>query len=160
MLKQILKILESDARISARQMSAMTGLGQAEVTRRVKQAEDSRAILGYKTIINWQKVGEKQVWALIEVKVKPEPEAGFDAIAGRISQFPQVHDAYLTSGSNDLLVVVVDKAESDIADFVSQKLSHIEGVQSTETHFVLRRYKENGIMCEDDEVVKRQPVIL
>ena len=160
MLKDVLKALENDARTTTRQIATMTGAPAAEVTRIIKQAEKDRIILKYKTIINWDRLEDEQVWALIEVKVTPEPEAGFDSIAERISHFPQVRSVYLASGNYDLLLVVVDKSEHEVADFVSQKLSHIEGVQGTVTHFVLKRYKEDGEILEGGEGVKRQPVVL
>jgi DNA-binding Lrp family transcriptional regulator len=160
MLKDILKLLEDDARTTSRQIATMTGAPTAEVTRLIKQAERDRIILKYKTVINWDRVENEQVWALIEVKVTPEPEAGFDSIAERISHFHQVRSVYLASGTYDLLLVVVDKSEHEVADFVSQKLSHIEGVQGTVTHFVLKRYKEDGEVLDGGEGVKRQPVVL
>ncbi len=160
MLKEILKILENDARITARQIATMTGIPQAEVTRLIKQAEADRTILKYKTVINWDKVEGEQVWALIEVKVTPEPEVGFDSIAERIAHLPQVRSVYLASGTYDLHLVVVDKSEREIADFVSQKLSHLEGVQGTVTHFVLKRYKEDGEILDKGAGEKRQPVVL
>jgi len=160
MLKEILKILEDDARTTTRQISTMTGTPGAEVTKLIKQAEKDRIILKYKTVINWDSVEDEQVWALIEVKVTPEPDAGFDSIAERISLFPQVRSTYLASGTYDLLLVVIGKNEHEVADFVSQKLAHIEGVQGTITHFVLKRYKEDGEVLEGGEEVKRQPVIL
>ena len=160
MLKEILKILEDDARTTARQIATMTGASTAEVTKLIKQAEADRIILKYKTVINWDKVEDEQVWALIEVEVKPEPDAGFDAVAERISRFPQVRSTYLASGTYDLLLVVIGKSEHEVADFVSQKLAHVECVQGTDTHFVLKRYKEEGEVLEGGEVVKRQPVIL
>jgi len=160
MLKEILRILEDDARTTARQISTRTGAPSAEVTKLVKQAEANRTILKYKTVIDWDKVEDGQVWALIEVKVTPEPDAGFDLVAERVSRFPQVRSTYLASGTYDLLLVVVEKNEHEVADFVSQKLAHIEGVQGTVTHFVLKRYKEDGEILEVGEEVKRQPVIL
>ena len=160
MLKDILKILEDDARTSASQIATMTGTSRAEVARLVKQAEEARTILKYKTVINWDKIEDEHVWALIEVRVTPEPEAGFDAIAERIALFPQVRSVYLASGNYDLLLVVVDKSEHEVSDFVSQKLSHIEGVQGTVTHFVMKRYKDDGEILEGGEGVKRQPVVL
>ncbi len=160
MLKEILKILENDARTTAKQIATMTGAPAAEVNKVIKQAEKDRTILRYKTIVNWDKIEDEQVWALIEVKVKPEPEAGFDTIAGRLAHFDQVISLYLASGAYDLLLVVSDKTERKIADFVSQNLAHLEGVQSTETHFVLKRYKEDGEILGDGEGVKRQRVVL
>lgn len=161
MLKDILKILENDARTNTNQIATMTGLPAAEVVKLIQQAEKDRIILKYKTVVNWEKVeNDEQVWALIEVRVKPEPEAGFDSVAGRIAQFQQVRSLFLASGTYDLLLVVVGKTEHKVADFVSQNLAHLEGVQGTVTHFVLKRYKDDGEILEGGEGVKRQPVIL
>ena len=160
MLKEILKILENDARTTVKQISSMSDTPTSEVTKLIKQAEEDRIILKYKTVINWDKVENEQVWALIEVKVTPEPEVGFDSVADRVSRFPQVRSAYLASGTYDLLLVVVDKNEHTVADFVSEKLVHIEGVQGTVTHFILKRYKEDGEILGGEEEVKRQQVVL
>jgi DNA-binding Lrp family transcriptional regulator len=161
MLKDILKILENDAHASEKQIATMVGVSAAEVTKAIKQAEKDRVILKYKTVVNWDKLeGDGQVWALIELKVKPEPEAGFDTIAERVARFDQVRSLYLASGTYDLLLVVAGKTEHKIADFVSQNLAHIEGVQGTVTHFVLKRYKDDGEILEGGEGVKRQQVVL
>jgi len=161
MLKDILKILENDARITSRQIATMTGTPVSEVNKIIEKAEKDRIILKYKTVINWDRLEEDgQVWALIEVRVKPEPEVGFDSIAERIARFEQVRSLFLASGTYDLLLVVVGKSEHKVADFVSQNLAHIEGVQGTVTHFVLKRYKDDGEILEGGEGVKRQPVIL
>jgi len=160
MLKEILKILENDARTTTKQISTMTGASSTEVAKLIKQAEKDRTILKYKTVINWEKVGEKQVWALIEVKVTPQRDVGFDSIAERIYRFPQARTVYLVSGTYDLLVLITGKTMHEVADFVSQKLAPIEGVQGTVTHFVLKRYKEDGEILEEEEGVKRQPVVL
>jgi DNA-binding Lrp family transcriptional regulator len=160
MLKDILKILENDARTTTRQIATMTGDSAAEVEKLIKQAEEDRIILKYKTVINWDRVENERVWALIEVRVAPQKDVGFDAIAERIYRFPQTQSVYLISGTYDLYVLVAGKTNHEIADFVSQKLSHIEGVQGTVTQFVLKRYKEDGEVLEGGEEVKRQPVIL
>jgi len=160
MLKDILKILEHDARTTPEQIAAMTGVPQTEVTRLIKQAQEDRTIMKYKTIVNWDRIEDEHVWALIEVKLTPEKDVGFDSMAERIYRFPQAHTVYLVSGSYDLSVLVVGKSNHEIADFVSQKLSHIEGVKETVTQFVLKRYKEDGEIVEGKEEVKRQPVVL
>ncbi len=160
MIKDILRILEDDARTTTKQIADMTGTSNAEVAKLIKQAEKDRTILKYKTVINWDKVEDEQVWALIEVKVTPQKDVGFDAIAEHIYRFPQARTVYLVSGTYDLLVVVVDRTEHRVADFVSQKLAPIDGVQGTVTHFLLKRYKEDGEILEGKEEVKRQPVIL
>jgi len=160
MIKKILKILEDDARTTTKQIATMTSLPSNEVARIIKQAEKDRTILKYKTMINWDKVGNEEVWALIEVKVSPQRDVGFDAIAERVYRFPQARTVYLLSGTYDLLVVVIGKTMHEVADFVSQKLAPIEGVQGTVTHFMLKRYKEDGEILEGKEEIKRQPVIL
>ncbi len=160
MLNEILKVLQDDARATPEQISVMTGAPVDEVTRLIKDAERDRTILKYTTLINWEKVQNEQVWAMIEVKVTPQKDVGFDAIAERIYRFPQTRSVYLISGSYDLFVLIVGKSNREIADFVSQKLSHIDGVHETFTQFVLKRYKEEGEIIDGKEEVKRQPVVL
>ncbi|MFC2072512.1 Lrp/AsnC family transcriptional regulator [Chloroflexota bacterium] len=160
MQKEILKILQNDARTTTKQISAMTGIPNAKVTKHIKQAEKDRIILKYKAIVNWDKVENEQVWALIEVKLIPQKDVGFDSIAERIYRFPQTRTVYLISGTYDLFVLAVGRTNHEIADFVSQKLSHIEGVQETVTQFVLKRYKEDGELVDGKEEIKRQPVTL
>jgi DNA-binding Lrp family transcriptional regulator len=160
MIKEILKILENDARTTTKQISTMTGTPSTEVAKLIKQAEKDQTILKYKTVINWEKAGEEVVRALIEVDVTPQRDVGFDAIAERIYRFPQASSVYLLSGTYDLLVLVTGKTMHEVADFVTQKLALIEGVHGTVTHFMLKRYKEDGEILEGGEEVKRQPVIL
>lgn len=160
MLKDILKILEDDARTTNKQLAAMTGMTGSEVSKLIKQAEQDRTILKYKTIINWDKVEDEHVLALIEVKITPQKDVGFDSIAERIYRFPQTRSVYLVSGTYDLFVMVIGKSNHEVANFVSQKLSHVEGVQGTVTQFLLKRYKEDGEILEGKEEPRRQPVIL
>ncbi len=161
MLKDILKVLEKEPRATEKQIATMVGVSAAEVTKAIKQAEKDKVILKYKTVVNWDKVeGIEQVWALIEVRVKPEKEVGFDSIAQRIAAFEQVKSLFLASGNFDLMLIVAGKNNREIADFVSQNLSHIEGVQETVTNFVLKRYKEDGEILDGEEGAKRQTVIL
>ena len=160
MIKEILKVLEDNARTTPQQISSMTGLPVEDVSRVISEAEKDRTILKYRTLINWEKVQNEHVWALIEVKVAPQKDVGFDAIAERIYRFPQTQSVYLISGSYDLFVLILGKSNREIADFVSQKLSHIEGVHETFTQFVLKRYKEEGEVIDGKEDVKRQAVVL
>jgi DNA-binding Lrp family transcriptional regulator len=160
MLKNILRILENDARTTPKQISDMTGIPQPDVTKLIKQAWQDRVILKYKAIVNWDKAENEHVFALIEVKLEPQKDVGFDSIAERIFLFPQARSVYLVSGTYDLLVMVVGRNNHEIANFVSQKLSHIDGVKATNTQFVLKRYKEDGEIVEGREEVKRQPVVL
>ena len=160
MLKDILKILEKDARTTVDQIAVMTGTTGKEVSRQIKKAEKDRTILKYKAIINWNKLEDEQVSALIEVKVAPQRDVGFDAIAERIYRFPQARTVYLVSGTYDLLILVTGKTMHEVADFVALKLAPIEGVQSTVTHFLLKRYKEDGEILAEKEEGARQPIVL
>jgi len=160
MMKEILKILENDARTTVEQVATMTGAPAAEVAKLIKQAEGDKTIVKYKTVINWGKVENEQVCALIEVKLAPQRDVGFGAIAERIYHFPQARTVYLVSGTYDLLVMVIGKSLNEVADFVSTKLAPIEGIQGTVTHFMLKRYKEDGEILEGGGEDKRQPVIL
>jgi DNA-binding Lrp family transcriptional regulator len=159
MLKDILKILEKDARTGMQQISTITGIPEAEVTQTIQKAEQDQIILKYKAIINWDKVENEHVFALIEVKVSPQRDVGFDSIAERIYKFPQAHTVYLLSGTFDLLVIVTGKSIQEVASFVSQKLAPIEGVQSTVTHFMLKKYTEDGEVLGSKEEIKRQPFL-
>ena len=157
-MKEVLKILEQDARTPVEKISTMTGMPSSEVERTIKEAEESRIILKYKTIINWAKLEEEGVWALIEVKVIPQRDVGFDSIAERIYRFPEVRSVYLVSGAYDLAVMVVGKSMQEVASFVSGKLAPLDIVQGTITHFLLKRYKEDGEILEGDGEVKRLPL--
>jgi len=159
MLNEILKVLEKDARASYKQIAAITGLPEEKVEKTIKQAEQDNIILRYKTIINWEKVGDEHVFALIEVKISPKRDVGFDAIAERIYRFPQAYTVYLISGTYDLLVIAMGKTIHEVASFVSQKLAPLDGVQGTVTHFMLKKYKEDGEILSGKEEVKRQPLV-
>jgi DNA-binding Lrp family transcriptional regulator len=160
MQKEILKILERDARTSPEQIADMTGQPVEDIRKLIKQAEDDKTIIKYKTVVNWDKLEEEQVWALIEVKITPQRNVGFDAIAERIYLFREARTVYLVSGHYDLAVLVLGKTMHEVANFVSQKLAVIEGVQGTSTHFLLKKYKEDGDSFGDTGNNKRQPVIL
>ncbi len=160
MLKEILKILEDDARTTPKQIATMTGSTEGEVKKIIKQAEEEQTILRYKTLVNWDRVDDEHVSALIEVKITPQRDVGFDSIAERIYRFPQARTVYLVSGTYDLAVIAMCKSMHEIADFVTQKLAPIEGVQGTMTHFLLKKYKEDGEILEGGEENKRQPVVL
>lgn len=157
-MKQIFEILEKDARLTPEQISTMTGISVDEVEKAVSKAEKDRTILKYKTVIDWAKLGEEQVWALVEVKVIPQRDVGFDAIAERIYRFPQARSVYLVSGTYDLAVLVCGKTMQEIAIFVSERLAPLDTVQGTVTHFILKKYKEDGEILEGGEGVKRLPV--
>lgn len=159
-MEEILRILESDARTPPEQIATMTGKSVQEVKEAIRQAEKDRTIVKYKTVVNWAKMGREEVWALIEVRLQPQREFGFDAVAERIYRFPEVRSAYLVSGTYDLAVFVTGKTMQEVAGFVSRKLSTLESVQGTVTHFLLKRYKEDGEILEGDEKPKREPLTL
>ena len=157
-MKDVFKILEEDAHTPHERIATMTGLSVEEVDRIVKEAEENRTIVKYKTLVNWEKLGEQQVWALIEVKIIPERDVGFDAVAERIFRFPETRSVYLVSGGYDLAVVVVARDIYEVSRFVSDKLSTIDAVHGTVTHFLLRRYKEDNEILVDHDDSKRQPL--
>jgi DNA-binding Lrp family transcriptional regulator len=159
-MKEIMEILESDARATPESISTMTGIPLAEVKKAINEAEKNHVIVKYKTMINWQKVGDERIWAVIEVRIQPQRNVGFDAIAERIYRFPEVRSAYLVSGTYDLAVFVVGKTMQEVASFVSQRLAPLEGVQGTTTHFLLKRYKEDGEILDAKEEDKRLPLTM
>ncbi len=159
-MKKILEILEKDARLTPKQISEMTGTPVEDVENIIKTAEKDRIILKYKTIIDWSKLGEEQVWALVEVKVVPQRDVGFDAMAERIYRFPQAHSVFLASGTYDLAILVCGKTMQEIAVFISQKLAPLDTVQSTVTHFILKKYKEDGEILSGGDDNKRLPITL
>jgi DNA-binding Lrp family transcriptional regulator len=160
MNREVLEVLEKDGRATLKQISAMTGLSVGQVRKAIDEAEKERVIVKYKAVVNWKKFEEERVQALIEVKIQPQKDVGFDAIAERIYRFPEAHSVYLVSGAYDLAVLVVARTEHEVANFVSQKLASLDSVQGTVTHFFLKPYKEDGVILEDQEKIRRQPLTL
>ena len=139
---QVLKILAENARCPIDDIAVMSGLSVAEVEKEIKELESAGFIKGYKTVINWEKIDDTTVSALIELKVIPQAELGFEGIAETIMKYKEVETVYLMSGSYDLSVIVKGKTFQEVARFVAKELATMSGVTSTATHFVLRRYKE------------------
>ena len=158
-MNEIFKILEEDARKTPQQIATMTGIPVSKVKETIKQAERDRTILKYKAIVNWDRLGEEQVVALVEVRLVPQRDVGFDAIAERIYRFPEARSVYLMSGTYDLAVLVAGKTMQEVASFVTQKLAPLDGVQGTVTHFLLKRYKEDGEILEVEKRPKRVPIM-
>lgn len=158
-IKKICQALETDARLTPEQISTMMGIPVGEVRRAIKKAEKDGIIAKYKTVINWAKLGEEQVWALIEVKVVPQNDVGFDAIAERIYRFPQAKSVYLASGTYDMAILVAGKTMQEVAVFVSEKLAPMNTVQGTVTHFILKKYKEDGVIFDDKGEPRRLGVM-
>ena len=157
--KKVFEALETDARLSAEHVADMTGVPLSEVKKIIKKAEKDGTIVKYKTVINWAKAGEEKVWALVEVKVVPQKDTGFDVIAERIYRFPQAKSVFLASGTYDLAILIAGKTMQEIAVFVSEKLAPMEAVQGTVTHFILKKYKEDGVILEDDGEPRRLGVV-
>jgi len=154
----LLKLLKSKARFSNAELAEALSLQVDAVNDQISQWEGDGTILGYQAVIDDEKAGEMGVAAFIEVKLTPERGGGFDRLAMRIARFDQVSSCYLTSGGYDLMVVVEGQGLRDVAQFVSEKLSTLDGVLSTATHFRLKAYKENGIIFETEEPEGRLPV--
>ncbi|MGD0857207.1 MAG: Lrp/AsnC family transcriptional regulator, partial [Dehalococcoidia bacterium] len=150
---------EKDARLTPDQVANMTGVPVNEVQKIIKKAEKDGTIVKYKTVVNWAKVGEEKVWAMVEVKVVPQKNVGFGAIAERIYRFPQVKSVYLASGTYDLAIMIAGKTMQEIALFVSEKLAPMDSVQGTVTHFILKKYKEDGVILEDEGEPRRLGVV-
>jgi DNA-binding Lrp family transcriptional regulator len=154
----ILKILEQDARTAPAQIATMTGRDEEDVRRQIAALEEQGIIRRYKTVINWEKAGRDLVYAFIDVKVTPSRGVGFDDVAERIYRFPEVHSVYLVSGEYDLRVVVTGSSMKQVAFFVAEKLATLDRVQSTVTHFVLKRYKEDSDVFEEPSGDRRLAV--
>ncbi|MDD3243165.1 MAG: Lrp/AsnC family transcriptional regulator [Eubacteriales bacterium] len=148
---EIIEILLKDARTPAAEMAVMLGVDEKAVRECVSQLEKEKIIVAYSAVVDWNRVSGDLVQALIEVRVTPQRDRGFDAIAQRIYGFSEVKSVYLMSGGYDLTVLVEGKSMKEVAFFVAEKLSTIEGVLSTATHFVLRKYKDNGLVMDFDE---------
>ena len=157
MREKILAIIEKNSRIDLKDLAALLGESEAAVANEIAEMERENIICGYHTMINWDNTGDEKVIALIEVKVTPQRGMGFDKIAERIYQYSEVTSVYLMSGSFDFTVIIEGKTMREVAQFVSEKLSPMDSVLSTATHFVLKKYKAPGtVMCgkaEDERMM-------
>ena len=160
-MEEILSILDKEQRkISRAEIAQMLGISDEEVEKEISQLEKDNVIVGYKTIVNWDKTDREVVTALIEMKITPQRGEGFDKVAERIYKYPQVKSLYLMSGAYDLAITIEGKSMKEVALFVAEKLAPMDSVLSTATHFVLRKYKEEGIVFNDDEKDTRQVITL
>ena len=159
MRDEILQLLEKNSRLTTTELSVMLGFDESDVQAELAQMQAERVICGYHTLINWDKTNKEFVTALIEVKVTPTRGLGFDKIAERIYNFEEVKAVYLMSGGFDLTVIVEGKTIKDVAYFVSNRLSVLESVLSTATHFVLKKYKDHGIILENDNRIDGRMII-
>ncbi len=145
MKKQILDAISRNSRYSTEDLAAMIGTDQETVEKEIQDMEDAKVICGYPTLINWDQTDYEKVTALIEVKVTPQRDMGFDRVAERIYKFEEVESVYLMSGHFDLMVIIEGKSMKEVSRFVTQKLSTLESVTSTATYYVLKKYKEHGL---------------
>ncbi len=159
-MEEILEILESNARATAEEIALMLNKSVEEVRETIKKLEEDNVIVGYNTLINWEKSSKENVTALIEVKVTPQRGQGFDKVAERIYRYPQVKACYLMSGGFDLTVIIEGKSMKDVALFVAEKLAPLDSVLSTATHFVLKKYKDEGVIFEENNKDDREVLIL
>ena len=157
-MDNLLKLLRDNAALTPNQLSKMLNLSEGEVVSRIKAYENDRVILAYRTVLNEEKLGVDRVRAVIEVKITPERGGGFDRLAERIAKYPEVNSCHLMSGGYDLLVVVEGNSLREVATFVSEKLATIQGVISTATHFMLKPYKEQGVLMTHERNEERLAV--
>ena len=160
-MEEILNILDKEkGNVSRAKIAQMLGMEEKEVADKIEKMEKENVIVGYKTIVNWDKTDKDVVVALIELRITPQRGEGFDKVAERIYKYPQVKSLYLMSGAYDLAVTIEGKSMKEVALFVAQKLAPMDSIISTATHFVLKKYKEEGIVFEDDEKDTRKVITL
>lgn len=155
MREQILSIIEKNSRIDLKELAIILGADEVTIVNEMAQMEKEGIICGYHTLIDWEKTNVEKVNALIEVRVTPQRGHGFDNIAERIYKYPEVHAVYLISGGYDLLVSLEGKSLKEVSNFVSDKLSTLDSVLSTATHFILKKYKDHGTILDKKDVDER-----
>ena len=155
-MEKLLELLEQDCTLTTDQLALAAGLSEEEVKAAIRKYEDERIVLGYQAIIDWDRVRKETVTALIEVNVVPQSADGFDRIAERIYQYDEVESMYLMSGAFDLTVIISGRTLREVALFVSERLSTIQGVTGTATHFILKKYKEKHLVFRPQEPEERE----
>ena len=160
MREQILSVIEKNSRIDTNELAIRLGTTEAAIVEEMAAMEKEGVICGYHTMINWEKTSEEKVTALIEVRVTPQRGQGFDNIAERIYKYPEVKSVYLISGGYDLLVTLEGKTLKEVSSFVSDKLSTLETVLSTATHFILKKYKDHGTIMTNKSEDERMMITL
>lgn len=146
--EEILRLLEKNSRLTPAEISIMIGMPEEACVEAIRQMEEDQIICGYHTLINWGKIQDDYTTAMVELRVTPQGGGGYDKLADYLCQFPQVETLYLMSGGYDFLVIIKGKSLKDISLFISSKLASIDEVQSTTTHFILTKYKEDGLRLQ------------
>ncbi len=159
MREKILTFIEKNSRIDLKELAIVLGVDEAAVASELEQMEEEHVICGYHTIVDWDKVGIEKVTALIEVRVTPQRGMGFDKVAERIYNYPEVTSVYLISGGYDLMVTIEGKTLREVSQFVSDKLSTLETVLSTKTNFILKKYKDHGTVIAEKKIDERIQMI-
>lgn len=158
MREKILAVIEKNSRIDLNDLAVMLGVSEAEVANEIAQMEKEQVICGYHTLINWDKTSDEKVTALIEVKVTPQRGLGFDKIAERMYNYPEVRAVYLMSGGFDFTVIIEEKSMKEVAQFVTDKLAPLEAIRGTATHFILKKYKDHGTVLAENNKDERMLV--
>lgn len=158
MREQILTFLEKNSKADLKELAIMLGTSEAVIANEIQRMEQENIICGYHTLIDWDKTSVDKVTALIEVRVTPQRDQGFERIAERIYNYPEVQSVYLISGGYDLMVTLEGKTLREVAGFVTNKLSTLDTVISTATHFILKKYKDHGTILQEQEEDERIPV--
>lgn len=148
-MNKILELLSNDSRLTAAEIASMLGISREEVDRAIREYEEQKVILGYKTIIDWEHTDKEMITALIEIRIAPQQGQGFERVARRISQYDEVETVYLMSGDYDIAVIIRGKTLKEVSLFVAQKLAPLKEVTATATHFVLQKFKEQGVRFEE-----------
>ncbi len=157
---ELLRLIENNAKMTIDEMAIMLGVEACEVESELKLLEDEKIILGTTTQINWEKTDRETCLAMIEVRITPMRNKGYDHIANLLCKYEKVSACYLMSGGSDLMLIYDGKTLREVAEFVSDKIAPLEGVLSTTTHFILKKYKTNGIMYDEEDEDNRQFIIL
>lgn len=155
-MTKLLQLLEQDCTMTDEQLASMANMTVEEVRAAKKKLEDDKIVLGYKAIVDWDRTSREDVTALIEVKVTPQRGEGFDRVAERIYQYDEVESVYLMSGAFDLTVIISGRTLKEVASFVGERLSTLEDVTGTATHFILKKYKEKHLIFEKREKQERE----
>ncbi len=158
MREELLKVIEKNSRIDTKELAVILGVEEVEIVNELAALEAEGVICGYHTLVNWEKTSEEKVTALIEVRVTPQRGQGFDSIAERIYNYPEVRSVYLISGGYDLMVILEGKSLREVSAFVSDKLSTLETVLSTATHFILKKYKDHGTVISSKKQDEREMI--
>ena len=157
---ELLQLIEHNARLSVAEMAVMLGDSEEAVAAMLEELKSENIILGYTTMINWEKTERESVTAMIEVRVTPQRNQGFDQLAKQLFRYSQISSCYLMSGGFDFMIIIEDSTLREVASFISEKIAPLDGVVSTTTHFILKKYKSNGILFDSKPIDDREAVIL